>query len=209
MFYALGKLDALLKLGMASGAGPIAYKSKREDTVDSFDYAADKPEELWSEFDRSDLSTGEESGIGMPSAGGINKNANEYSGTRTQGAFDANKEKPHKDHIISSAMQESFKSLDEYDKGYAEESAITQPHGSKYADNAFAGSSFMGANDMVPKPPKPPGTESQGAIKSNTKPQDDEDAGMNLVKQVQQQSRDNDTNNSFASPQKRLTGSPL
>jgi hypothetical protein len=211
MLYYIAQYDALVKLGMASGPGPIAYKSRPSQHNPSFDYTADKREQLWAEFDQEGRITGEESALGMPSPG-MKQGAwsggyGDSSGAVAQGSFDGNKQSPHKDHIISSAMQESFKTLEDYDKGYAPESPMTQPHGSKYANNAFAGSSMMGTNELIPKGPKAPKAPKL-APGGNTQ-QLQEDPGMNLVQQVQQFSHQRDMNNSYASQGTRLTGSPL
>lgn len=131
--YSSGCQTATTKLGTV--AGPIAHAARV--SRNEFDFSQDKADDLWREIDSEPAVTGEESGLGMPSAGGANKTAaDDYasSSAETFGSFDHNAPKPHRDHILSSAMQQAFKANDEYDKSYGMgEPALTQPHGSKYA----------------------------------------------------------------------------
>jgi hypothetical protein len=124
---------ALRKLGTV--AGPIAY-AERENR-NEFDFSQDKAEDLWREMDQEPSVTGEESGLGMPSAGGIGKSAaDDYAASSgdVYGSFDHNASKPQKDHIISSAKSQAFKANEDYDQSYGMgEPAMTQPQGSKYA----------------------------------------------------------------------------
>jgi hypothetical protein len=53
----------------ATVAGPIAHAGGPGDA------RANEKQELWAEFDREPFQTGEESGLGMPTAGGVNKAA--------------------------------------------------------------------------------------------------------------------------------------
>lgn len=73
--YLAGANFALIKLGAV--AGPIAH-ALREDR-EEFDFSQDKSEDLWREMDQEPDVTGEESSLGMPSAGGINKNSSDNS----------------------------------------------------------------------------------------------------------------------------------
>jgi hypothetical protein len=66
--YMSGALAARQKL--ATAAGPIAPAVREHDA-----YSKDSRQSLWDEFDQEPYQTGEESGLGMPSAGGINKSA--------------------------------------------------------------------------------------------------------------------------------------
>jgi hypothetical protein len=56
---------------MATAAGPLAYAPRH--SREPGDFTANKRQELWAEFDREPSHTGEESGVGMPSAGGVSK----------------------------------------------------------------------------------------------------------------------------------------
>lgn len=67
--YLSGSNYALIKLGTV--AGPIAHAQR--ESANEFDFAQNKSEDLWKEMDEEPAMTGEESGVGMPSAGGINK----------------------------------------------------------------------------------------------------------------------------------------
>jgi hypothetical protein len=130
IYYLNGVHKANQKLGTV--AGPIAHKARNNTSNPGYDYTANKRQDLWAEFDQEPRQTGEESSLGMPSAGGINKAAGladgDYAnqpGQVAEGGFDANRGKPHKDRILSSAIEEAFRANENYDQSYAPETPFT------------------------------------------------------------------------------------
>lgn len=158
--YLKGAMTARQKL--ATAAGPIAYAPRSSQS--HLDNRADERDDLWAEFDQEDKMTGEESALGMPSAGGIAKTADsgdtgygyQGHGSYAQGGFDANQPRPDRYKRMSSAMQEAFEANENYDKSYADEPAITQPHGSKYAGAIAALSAALKSDKKKKKPPNKP-----------------------------------------------------
>lgn len=231
--YLRGVNAAQQKLGTASGG--IPYSPRNSSRNPQFDYTANKRNDLWSEFDQSTLTTGEESSLGMPSPGGANKTGGvedgQYSmhdGPYAQGGFDHNLGKPDelRDQILSSAIEEAFQANQDYDVSYGPESAMTQPHGSSFdASKLAAPATTMGmgasltpstttgvpsASSMMGgalKPPKVPGAPQ---MPSPPKPQDSrlgKGPGAGLQQGLASSIGAADSASNFASPQKRLIGS--
>jgi hypothetical protein len=132
MYYKLGAMQALNKLGMADA---IPYVSTRARDVD---YAnANRKQEFWKNFDDEPLSTGEESSIGMPSPAKTGSE-NDYGYGQPTGAYgtggrDENQHLSDRNKRLSDAIQNAFAANETYDQSYAPESAATQPHGPKMA----------------------------------------------------------------------------
>jgi len=203
--YSCGCQAVTNKLGTV--AGPIGHATR--ESRNEFDFSQDKAEDLWREMDQEPAVTGEESGLGMPSAGGIGKNAaDDYASSSpdTFGSFDHNAPKPQRDHILSSAIDGAFKANEDYDQSYGMgEPALTQPHGSKHANNPLAGGS---APIGLGAPSSAPGTQMSQGIKPPGIPKI-KAPGANIVSDVHQNSTALLSSNAIASPGTRALGSPL
>lgn len=223
--YKEGALAARQKL--ATMAGPIAYASRQ--SKEPTDYSANKRQDLWAEFDQEPFQTGEESGLGMPSASGVAKTADSGDGGYGvpgggyyTGSMDGDSADPNRFKRMSSAMSEAFKANDDYDQSYSEESAMTQPHGSKYAAGGMglggitsgmpsSSTSMMGISSApkppqapkMPQAPKPPGL---GQRPNVTDPRGDKPPGMNLQHTLQTSVAAADSQAGFGSPQRRMMG---
>lgn len=225
--YLSGALAIRQKL--ATVAGPIAY-AKRSSSEHG-DYEANRRQDFWNEFDQEPKQTGEESGLGMPSAGGIDKTADSgdstsgHEGVYAQGGFDADAADPNRFKRMSSAMREAFEANKDYDQSYADEPAITQPHGSKYAAGGMglggitsglpsSSTSMMGIG-QAPKPPQAPQMPQApklpgiGKPPSIVDPRGDKPPGMNLQHTLQTNVSAADSQAGFGSPQRRLMGSTI
>lgn len=120
------------KLGMEAGAVPYV-STKNRDT----DFAANMKQDIWKNFDDRAFSTGEESGIGMPSPAKVaSENDGGYgdpTGGYSVGGFDANQNLVDRDKRINDALTAAFETNRLLDQSYGPEAAITQPHGPKMA----------------------------------------------------------------------------
>lgn len=229
--YAYGQTDALDKLAvrLSDSAGTIPYKVQSEQLGENFDFRADEQEELWDEIDRTDITTGEESSLGMPSPGktaGLQDGGfGSHEGSYAQGGMDETQDMPpdKKERIISSDIEQAFLSNEEYDKSYAPEPPITQPHGgadvSKQAFDNFdptkiaAPASTMGLGASL-KPPNPMSQNTQNISNPNNSPQKlnqkDPNQDLPMSAKLQQGITDNvnraNINASVNSPQQRLSG---
>lgn len=222
-------MDALNKLAvrLSDSAGTIPYKVQSEQHGKDFNFRADEQEELWDEIDRSDITTGEESALGMPKSAGLQDSGySGHEGAYAQGGMDETQDMPSskKEQIISSDIEEAFRANEEYDKSYAPEPPITQPHGggdtSKFAFNSFdpsklaAPASTMGLGAGL-KPPNPMKQNTQNVSNPNNSPQKinqrDPNQDLPMSAKLQQGITDNvnraNMNASISSPQKRLSGS--
>ena len=204
--YTYGCELALIKLG--TEAGPIAHALRSERA--EFDFSQDKSEGLWREMDEEPAVTGEESALGMPSAGGANKSAaDDYAASTTLdgdfGASDHNAFKPQKDQIISSAIDGAFRSNEEHDKSYGMgEPPTTQPHGSKYAlSNPLSGGSSKVSFGAMPKGPGMPKMPTLPKIPQVKAP------GVNIMSELKTNSNALLSSNSIMSGGTRAMGSPL
>lgn len=190
IYYTLGQYSALEKLGMLSGtAGAVEYKPG-EDRSDS---RGNEKQDLWAEFDQEPDKTHEEKF-------GSDDYSRSNSGPTAIGGEDANQDDPERDHRLSSAMSESFRALENYDKSYGPEPSATQPHGSdKYAMTGV--SSIAAANPL--KPPSLPKINA-GA----PKPKQPKIIG-NAQHRLQNNVHDIDTSMSTGHVGRRMTGSAL
>ena len=212
---ARNRLENAAKLGTVE---PIEHKSRSQ--REPFDFAADKKDELWREMDRETATTGEESGIGMPSAGGVDKNAGlsdggygDTEGPYAQGSFDANQHLVDRDKRLRSAIEEAFLSNENYDKSYGPESATTQP---KLANTAFGIGGGLRPASLAPRNtaprttlPKPPQAPQVPKMTNVTDPRSDKPKGMNLQHSVQTNAYSSNGMESMSSPSMRFQGSPV
>jgi len=265
--YLNGALAARQKL--ATVAGPIAYAPRH--TREPEDYTANKRQDLWAEFDQDPSQTGEESSLGMPSAGGADKTASitallaqqlkkveskekikglpkpkpvttanalkkvadsgdtgygyQGHGSYPQGGFDADQPRPDRFKRMSSAMREAFNANEDYDQSYSDESALTQPHGAKYAAGGMglggissglpsSSTSMMGITGapkppQAPRMPQAPKLPGMGKVPNVTDPRSDKPPGMNLQHSLQTQVSAADSQSGFGSPQRRMMGSSI
>jgi hypothetical protein len=136
-YYEFGRLRALVKIGMVSDVGPIAYASSR--SRDSDLGVENKKQDFWKSIDDEPSITGNESGIGMPSAPktGSELGYGSSVGTYDIGGSDANQHLSDRDKRLSDAMQNAFTANTQYDQSYAPEAASTQPYGPKLAAAAM------------------------------------------------------------------------
>jgi len=221
--YLSGALAARQKL--ATVAGPIAHGGGAGDA------RANEKQELWAEFDREPFQTGEESGIGMPSAGGINKTADSGDGVSShdagycEGGYDHDAADPNRFKRMSSAMSEAFNANEDYDQSYAPETPVTQPHGSKYAAGGMglggissglpsSSTSMMGVAGapkppQAPQMPQAPKLPGMGKNPSITDPRGDKPPGMNLQHSLQTSMSTADSAAGFGSPQRRAMGGSI
>jgi len=155
-------------------------------------------------------------------------------GPYAQGGFDADQPKPDRFKRMSSAMHEAFRANEDYDQSYAPESAITQPHGSKYATAQriatfrefqriahpmhlkFAAPGLSGITGGIPSsstsmmsPLQAPQMPKLPKIPRVSDPRADKPPGMNLQHSVQTNMSTADSQAGFTSPQRRLMGSPI
>jgi len=223
----LGCRDALEKLG----AGAIEYAPTHPSETRSEDpMSMQKRDLLWKEFDDTPFQTGEESGLGQPSAP-AKCGSDDYGLSRLemgQGGQDANQGLPQHGLISASAIQGAFDANRKYDEGYAPEPPTTNPHGGeKTADNPFAGSAGLGMSNMIPPSLKPPnpmrgagtGPKTLSGVKMPTpfKAPQVQDAtvglGMppgNAAQQgLKQQAQPAGALASMAAPNTRMMGNPL
>lgn len=138
-YYEYGCLRALIKIGMAADVGAIPYASTP--TKNSDLGSENNRQALWKSVDEEPVVTGNESGLGMPSApktGAELGYSNNHTGTYAIGGSDASQDLPDRNKRLSDAIQNAFRSNEQYDQSYAPEAAFTQPHGPKMAAMARA-----------------------------------------------------------------------
>ena len=208
--FILGIQQIAAKLGTVS---PIEHKARS--SREPVDFALDKKDELWREMDREPSITGEESSLGMPSAGGINKNSSlqdggygDAEGSYGQGGLDANQHLVDRDKRIRSAIEEAFLSNENYDKSYGPESATTQP---KLGTAAMGIGSALKPLSLTPRTtmPKPPQAPQMPKMTNVTDPRSDKPQGMNLQHSVQTNAYGSNGMESISSPAMRYQGSPV
>jgi len=144
-YYEYGRLRALMKIGMTSDVGPISYAPSQFRNSDLG--VENKKQDFWKSIDDEPSVTGNESGIGMPSAPktGSELGYGSSVGTYDIGGSDANQHLPDRNKRLSDAMQNAFTANEQYDQSYAPEAASTQPYGPKLAAAAM--------RIAAPKPP--------------------------------------------------------
>lgn len=221
--YHLGARLALRKLG--TEAGPIAYAPSADRSTIS-----DKNMQLtWLDADREPATTGEESGIGMPSAppktaGMADGGYSQFSdGEYGSGSVDANKDKVDAEQRKSNSVDRAFTVNQNIDSSTGPEPATTFPHGSKYASalKAAALGSAMGMGGSL----RSAGLGSSKSMMGtgglgNTgiaapkpmvarDPRVDKPPGMNLQQGVQTASAISDMGTSIGSRFRRMDGNPM
>jgi len=131
----------------------------------------------------------------------------DQEGPYAQGGFDANQHLPDRNKRIRSALEEAFRSNENYDQSYGPESATTQPKLGALGPGGNLRSAMTSMNPMKPatiQPPKPP--KIQGGIDSRTPSLT---KGHNLQHGVQEQTYSGNAAQSIASPEARYQGSPV
>lgn len=207
-----GLLLIMQKLGMVA---PKTHAPRTAREVVNF--SAHKMPELWREIDAEPAITGEESSLGMTSAGGVNKNGaledggyGDAEGPYAVGSFDANQVLPTRYQRLLSAIQEAFRSNEDYDQSYAPEAAVTQPHGAKLGTAAMGIGSALKPLSLTPR-----NTQQLSALpklpklKNVTDPRADKPPNMNLQHGIQTNAYADNTMQSIGSPNTRFTGSPI
>jgi len=223
--YTIGQLNARAKVGTA--AGPIAYAPRNTEENHTL---SDKNMQLaWLGADREPATTGEESGIGMPSPGkeasykraGMSDGgyAAFSNGEYGAGGQDADRLRVDSDYRKSDAVRRGFATNENIDQSFGPEPATTQPHGSRYAafrvdleklSAALGGGlrnagmsggarSMMGNTLSAPKPPPMQALD----------PRANKPPGMNLQHEVATTSSNADSSMSIGSPGRRFTGTPM
>lgn len=216
--YEEGALLARQKL--ATEAGPIAYAPRSSE--EHMNHEADNAQESWAVFDRKFSDSTGGSGTKTADSGDMSQSSPGH-GAYSQGGRDASAADPERFKRMSSSMEEAFNSNEDYDQSYGEESAMTQPHGSKYAAGMGLGglgsgmpsssTSMMGIAGapkppQAPKMPKAPGMPGMKAP-SVTDPRGDKPPGMNLQHSLQTSVSAADSQAGFGSPQRRQMGSSI
>lgn len=194
--YLKGALHARSKVAVM--AAPILYAPRKSQK--KMDHAADEHSNLWDEIDRS-----------------LNTWNTKISsdGFYGQGGVDADQPDPNRFKRMSSAMQQAFNANDSYDQSYGPESAMTQPHGAKYAAGMGLGSVTAGmpsSSTSMTSITKAPTAPKMPAMPGAMKPPDPRGAkppGMGAMNAIQSTVPGVDSLAGMTSPNRRLSGSPV
>jgi hypothetical protein len=206
--YYAGHVAALSKLG--TEAGPIAYSPR--DGADHNPVSENNLQQILLEMNREPAVTGDESGIGMPSpskTGSLNDGGYAASGTGIYSTGGTDLDRSDRDYRKRNNIERAFATNEAIDTSYGPEPAMTQPHGSKYANSLTGGlknpltsgnSSMRLSNSLTPK-----SNNSLNPMSNANRP--------NFTNQGTQEFRDgqldNVLTNTISTPAMRAMGNPV